>query len=247
MRVAVIKMDVDVTSIDLAIQNVRNWNMEDGGKYVCVANVHMCMEVSDSRSYAEVVNNSDLTVADGKPISLAQRALGYRDAQQVRGEDLTLALCKEAEGQGKSVGFFGASEELLDQLKNVMRSRFPKLDIAYSFAPPFRPITDEEDVAYINAINNSGVSILFIGLGCPKQETWMAEHKDQLNCIMIGVGAAFDFIAGNKKNAPRWMQSFGLEWLFRLMSEPKRLWKRYLKQNPRFIFYFTLQLLGKKY
>ena len=124
---------------------------------------------------------------------------------------------------------------------------FPKLDIAYSYAPPFRRLVNEENKKYVDAINNSGVNVLFVGLGCPKQEIWMAAHKEQVNCVMLGVGAAFDFIAGNKKNAPKWMQSIGLEWLFRFLCEPRRLWKRYLKHNPRFVYHFVLQLLGKKY
>ena len=165
----------------------------------------------------------------------------------MRGEDFTLELCKEAEEQGFSVGFFGATDELLAQLKVVLYQRFPKLHIAYVFAPPFRQITDEEDAKYIEAINSSGISVLFVGLGCPKQEVWMAKHNDDLNCVMLGVGATFDFIAGNKTRTPNWIQSNGLEWLFRLFSEPKRLWKRYLKQNPRFVYYFTLQLLGKNF
>jgi N-acetylglucosaminyldiphosphoundecaprenol N-acetyl-beta-D-mannosaminyltransferase len=247
MRATVIKMDVNVTSIELAVKSIGSWLVDDKGRYVCVSNVHMCMEVFDNPGFAAVVNGSDLTVADGKPIAMAQRALGYKKAQQVRGEDFTLELCKEAEEQGFSVGFFGATDELLAQLKVVLYQRFPKLHIAYVFAPPFRQITDEEDAKYIEAINSSGISVLFVGLGCPKQEVWMAKHNDDLNCVMLGVGAAFDFIAGNKTHTPNWMQSSGLEWLFRLFSEPKRLWKRYLKQNPRFVYYFTLQLLGKNF
>ncbi len=244
---AVLTMDVSVTSHKSAVDRVIDLGMVGQGAFVCVSNVHMCMEVFDKPDYAAVVNGSDLTVADGKPISIAQRALGYKDAQQVRGEDLTLELCKVAEDQGFSVGFFGATDELLDQLQSVLKARFQKLEIAYSFAPPFRPITDDEDETYIQAINASGVSVLFVGLGCPKQEIWMAEHKDKLSCVMLGVGAAFDFIAGNKKNAPRWMQKMGLEWLFRLGSEPRRLWKRYLKNNPRFVWYFVQQLLGRDF
>lgn len=247
MRTSVINMEVDMLTKKSAVEKIYFWVLEKSCRYVCVSNVHMCMEVFESPTFSDVVNNSDLTVADGKPISIAQRAQGFKDAEQVRGEDLTLTLCSCAESKGFSIGFFGASDELLEKLRLVLKVRFPRLDIAYLFAPPYRAHTPEEGAAYVTAINDSGISVLFVGLGCPKQEIWMAEHKDKLNCVMLGVGAAFDFIAGNKKNAPGWMQSTGLEWLFRLISEPKRLWKRYLKQNPRFIWYFTLQLLGKKY
>lgn len=246
MRTLIIKMNVDVSSLSHATEKISNWVISRRGGYVCVSNVHMCMEVFDNKGYAEIVNGSDLTLSDGKPISWAQRALGHKNAQQVRGEDITLALCKEAEDKGLSVGFFGATEALLEQITLILAERFPKLDIDYTCAPPFRLVTDEEDEKYVAAINASGVSILFVGLGCPKQEIWMAGHKDRINCVMLGVGAAFDFIAGNKRNAPRWMQRVGLEWLFRLISEPRRLWKRYLKHNPRFVWYFGLQLLKSK-
>lgn len=246
MRIPIIKMDVDVTSNPKAVGTISDWVVEQSGRYVCVSNVHMCMEVFDDEGFSSVVNKSDLTVADGKPISLAQRLLGNPDAEQIRGEDLTLALCREAEVKRFSVGFFGATDELLVQLKQVLLLRFPGLNIAYSCAPPFNAISDAEDRQHTDEINASGVRILFVGLGCPKQERWMAEHRNGLSCVMLGVGAAFDFIAGNKKNAPQWMQTVGLEWLFRLLSEPRRLWKRYLKHNPRFVWYFGLQLLKSK-
>lgn len=221
--------------------------MSGGGRYICVSNVHMCMEVFDDPHYRKVVNGSDMTVPDGLPISKAQRLLGYRDAEQVRGEDLTLSLCDMAAKEGIAVGFFGSTPELLKQLGDVLARKFIGLNIVYSESPPFRTISDEEDRQYIEGINTSGAMLLFVGLGCPKQELWMASHRDHLHCTMLGVGAAFDFIAGNKKQAPRWLQRIGLEWLFRLISEPGRLWKRYFKHNPRFIYYFAGQLLGKKY
>lgn len=247
MRTPIIKMNVNVSSPSHAIEKIRDWEVDRKGRYICVSNVHMCMEVFDDIGYAKIVNGSDLTLADGKPISWAQRALGQKSAQQVRGEDITLAICKEAEDRGFSVGFFGATEALLDHITLNLTERFPKLDVGYTCAPPFRPVTTAEDNKYVEAINSSGIGVLFVGLGCPKQEIWMAKHKIQINCVMLGVGAAFDFIAGSKKNAPLWMQRVGLEWLFRLISEPRRLWKRYLKHNPRFVWYFGLQLLGRKY
>jgi N-acetylglucosaminyldiphosphoundecaprenol N-acetyl-beta-D-mannosaminyltransferase len=127
-----------------------------------------------------------------------------------------------------------------------LKQQYPAIKIIYSYSPPFRQLTEEEDQQVIDQINQSEVYVLFVGIGCPKQEIWMAEHKQHLQCVMLGVGAAYDFIAGTKQHAPRWMQKIGLEWLFRLASEPKRLWKRYLKQNPRFIYHFTKQLIKHK-
>ena len=239
-------MDVNVTSLRSAVDMILEWSYERVGRYVCVSNVHMCMEVFDREEYAKTVNGSDLTVPDGKPVVWAQRAMGYSDAQQVRGTDLTIAICQEAEELGIPVGFYGATDDLLNKLGKTLRGEFPKLMIAYTYAPPYRPITNDEDQAHIDGIKESGIRILFVGLGCPKQEIWMVNHKGQINCVMLGVGAAFDFIAGNKKHAPHWMQKIGLEWLFRFLCEPRRLWKRYLKHNPRFVYHFILQLLKLK-
>lgn len=215
------------------------------GRYVCVANVHMCMEAFDCADFAAVINNADLAVADGLPLVWAQKLLGYAGAQQVRGTDLTLALCHTAAERAIPVGFFGATPELLQQLRKVLLGRYPQLNIVYAAAPPFRAITEEEDRQFVRDINASGARLLFVGLGCPKQEKWMAEHRGVLTCTMLGVGAAFDFIAGNKKHAPLWVQRCGLEWLFRLLSEPKRLWRRYLKHNPRFVWFLGRQMLKK--
>lgn len=247
MQKIVLKMGVNVTSVTAALDTIKQWCSAGTGRYVCVSNVHMCMEAFDSPLFNEVVNNSDLTVPDGLPLVWAQKILGNRDAEQVRGTDLMLAVCNMAEKNNIPIGFFGATPELLLILDSVLSDRFPGLDIVCSISPPFREISIDENQQYVDEINASGVKILFVGLGCPKQEKWMAEHKYSLQCTMLGVGAAFDFIAGNKKHAPSWMQAVGLEWLFRLATEPRRLWWRYLKHNPRFVYYFALQLLGRKY
>lgn len=214
--------------------------------YVCAANVHMCMEAFDDPSFRDVVNDADLVLPDGRPLVWAQRLLGRKGAQQMRGMDLMLALCEDAARSGKPVGFYGTTDGQLAQLVAVLEQRFDGLNVACRIAPPFRPLSDEEDADIVKRINASGVRVLFVGLGCPKQERWMAEHKNQLTCVMLGVGAAFDFIAGNKKHAPRWMQVCGLEWLFRLLAEPRRLWRRYLIQNPRFVWQFIRQYLSER-
>ncbi len=247
MKKIILKMKVNLTSISSVLAIVKGWCADKAGRYVCVSNVHMCMETYDNPSFRSIVNESDLTIPDGLPLVWAQKLLGYKKAEQVRGADLTLDLCEMAARENISVGFFGATPELLLALQSTLDEMFPGLDVAYSVSPPFREIKFDENQKYIHAINLSGVKILFIGLGCPKQEKWMAEHKDSVGCTMLGVGAAFDFIAGNKKHAPVLMRKMGLEWLFRLASEPRRLWKRYLKHNPRFVYYFILQLFGKKH
>lgn len=247
-KVRVIKMNVNVTSIDDVIAKINYWIADKQGRYVCVSNVHMCMEVFDNESYESVVNGADMTVPDGKPILWALKASGYHESRQVRGQDLTLEIFRDAEKKNYKIGFFGSTKTILDKISEKIIQDFPNLDIVFAFSPPFGTVDAKQEAEYINMINRSGVDVLFIGLGCPKQEIWMYKHKEFLKCTMIGVGAAFDFIAGNKKHAPKWMQNVGLEWLFRLNSEPRRLWKRYLKHNPRFVLYLMLQLfINKKY
>lgn len=240
-------MGVDLTDLSLSVDRVIALSKANKGTYVCVSNVHMCMETFDSPDFGKVVDQADFVIPDGKPISVAQKLLGCKDAVQVRGQDIMNALCEISGAKNINIGFYGGgSDAILDQVKSNLIVQYPDIKITYAFSPPFRPLSDEEDLNVVENINTEKVDILFVGIGCPKQEIWMAEHKGKLSCVMLGVGAAFDFIAGNKKHAPRWIQMVGLEWLFRLLSEPERLWKRYLKQNPRFIWYFALQLLRKE-
>jgi N-acetylglucosaminyldiphosphoundecaprenol N-acetyl-beta-D-mannosaminyltransferase len=180
------------------------------------------------------------------PLVWSLRLQGVPWATRVYGPDLTMHVLAAAADEGIPVGFFGGSEEVLRELINVAGRRYPGLRIAYACAPPFRTLTAGEDAEITSQIEDSGAAILFVGLGCPKQERWMAAHRGRIRAPMLGVGAAFDFLAGAKPQAPARMQAAGLEWLFRLMTEPRRLWVRYLKQNPRFIGLFILQRFGKR-
>ncbi len=247
MYKSILGMRVDVISLSDAVSQVNYWVNQGGGRYVCVSNVHMCMEGFDDKKFQNIVNGADLVVADGKPLVWSQSLLGVTNAHQVRGMDLMLALCEHFSQSNMSVGFYGGTPELLDKLGEVLTIRLPGLRIGCAVAPPFRSLSQQENDDFITKINKSGVRILYVGIGCPKQERWMAENRAKLDCVMIGVGAAFDFIAGRKRSAPHWVQKIGMEWLFRLLSEPERLWKRYLRQNPRFIYYFIGQILGKTY
>jgi N-acetylglucosaminyldiphosphoundecaprenol N-acetyl-beta-D-mannosaminyltransferase len=174
------------------------------------------------------------------------RALGLRRATRVYGPELTVWILQTAAESGIPVGFLGGTPEVLDRLIGVVRRRFPSLRIGFADAPPFREITPEEDRRITLAIQSSGVGVLFVGLGCPKQERWMRAHQGRVEAVMVGVGAAFDFLAGAKPQAPPWMQNGGLEWLFRLCSEPRRLWRRYLFNNPRFAVLAITQLIRER-
>mgnify|MGYP000182030023 CR=1 FL=1 len=243
---SVLTMDVNITTLIDASQQVKAWALQQKSSYVCVSNVHMCMEVYDDKAFSNVVNKADMVLPDGKPVALALKLLGHSYAKQVRGADITIALCTLAAHEGLTIGLYGGSEQALMDFQSTLKDRLPRIKIGCAISPPFRALSVDEDAAMINQINDSGVHILFVGLGCPKQERWMAEHKGQINAVMLGVGAVFDFLSGNKKEAPVWIQSIGMEWLFRLCSEPRHLWKRYFKHNPRFVWFFGLQLLRWK-
>jgi N-acetylglucosaminyldiphosphoundecaprenol N-acetyl-beta-D-mannosaminyltransferase len=204
----------------------------------------MVMEAFDAEAFRRIVNGADLVTPDGRPLVWALKALGARRASQVRGTDLTTNVVERAAQENVPVGLYGGTPELLESFVRVLESRFPGICVVCKIAPPFRPLTLEEDEAVMREVAESGARILFVGIGCPKQERWMAEHKGRVRAVMLGVGAAFDFHTGRVRQAPHWMQLAGLEWAFRLAMDPRRLWKRYAKHNPRFVFFFLLQLLG---
>jgi len=242
----VLGLRLDATSYEHATGRIRQWAEKRRSCYVAVANVHMTMEAFDSLEFRQLINNSALVTPDGVPLVWGLRLLGVRTQARVYGPALTLRVCEMAAECGISIGLYGGTEQSLRDFVSFLRIRYPRLRIGCCIAPPFRALSVQEDEQYTEQISSSGVRILFVGIGCPKQERWMAEHKDRIPAVMIGVGAAFDFHSGRVKQAPAWMQRIGMEWFFRLLMEPRRLWKRYLKHNPRFVFYFLLQLLGLK-
>ncbi len=241
-----LNMRVDATTYENASRRVISWAREGRSAYVCVATVHMIMEAFDSAAFRQVVNGSDLVTPDGRPLVWALKSLGVRSASQVRGTDLTTHVAERAARENVPIGMYGGTPELLEVFGNVLKTRYPNIRVVCQIAPPFRPLTSEEDKAVTDEIVASGTRILFVGIGCPKQENWMAEHVGRIPAVMLGVGAAFDFHTGQVRQAPRWMQAAGLEWVFRLLMDPRRLWKRYAKHNPRFVWFFLMQLLGAK-
>lgn len=242
----VLGMKVSWTNYQHASNLIICWARRRASKYVCVATVNNVMESYDSELFQAVMNQADLVTPDGMPVVWAMRALGRKAASRVYGPDLTLILLEKAAAAGIPVGFYGGAQEVLEQLVLRVRARYNDLNIVYSFSPPFRPLSAEEDQEAVAAINESGARILFIGLNTPKQDLWMAAHRNKVRAVMLGVGAAFDFIAGSKRQAPRWMMPLGLEWVFRLVTEPRRLWRRYFRHNPRFLALLPLQILGLK-
>ncbi len=240
----IVGMRVDATSYEDATERIITGANEKVGKYVCAANVHMVMETYDNPEFAKIVNHADIVTPDGMPLVWGLRALGVKNATRVCGPTLTLSVCEAAANQNVPIALYGGTEESLVAFTNFLVEKFPTINIVCQISPPFRAISPAEDRAYTQQIVDSGAQILFVGIGCPRQEIWMAEHQHQIPAVMLGIGAAFDFHSGRVKQAPMWMQQIGLEWFFRLMMEPKRLWKRYLKHNPRFVFLLLKQLLA---
>ncbi|HEX8369082.1 MAG TPA: WecB/TagA/CpsF family glycosyltransferase [Pyrinomonadaceae bacterium] len=245
-RVRVVSLLPNVCNHESAIEKVAELVENGAGGYVCFSTVHMVMEAHDNPEYGAKVNGADLIITDGMPLVWMQKMQGRKDAARVRANDLMILLCEYAATNNLSVGFYGGKQEVIDAIKERAKKEFPRLQIAYAFSPPFRILNDEEDAAVTAEINRAQPDILFMGLGCPKQENWMAAHKDKVKAVMLGVGASFDFYAGNVKESPEWLGKLGLEWLYRLTQEPKRLWRRYLILNPRFMWLATVQLLKAK-
>lgn len=207
------------------------------GQYVCVSNVHTTVMAYRDQEYRRVQNGSVLNLPDGKPLSIVQKRLGYAEAERVAGPDLMEEMFARSENGGYRHYFYGSSPETIRELKQKLAVRYPKLRIAGMYSPPFRPLTQQEDEEIIEKINRTAPDFVWVGLGAPKQEKWMAEHKGKISGIMVGVGAGFDFHAGTVKRAPEWMQELCMEWLWRMMQDPKRLLPRYLDTNFAFLYY----------
>lgn len=236
------------------------------GRYVCAANVHMTMAAHDDPAFRAVVNGAALVVPDGQPMVWALRALRLPQQARVRvAPDLLLDLFAACAARGLKLGLYGGTPETLQAFVTYLGDDFPGLDVAYAWSPPFRPLTEAEDDAVVREVRAAGVQLLLVGIGCPKQEKWMAAHAGAagvagacgagvaadgsgaaLPCVMVGVGAAFDMLSGKTGDAPAWMRSRGLEWVYRLGQEPRRLWRRYLIQNPRFVLHFAAQVARQR-
>ncbi|MBD2205157.1 WecB/TagA/CpsF family glycosyltransferase [Calothrix sp. FACHB-1219] len=239
----ILGMKVNVINYKDATRQVIKFAKARKSSYVFLANVHMVMEAYDSAEFRQIVNAADIVTPDGKPLSWSLQALGATNQQQVCGRELTLQILKAAALSRISVGFYGSSKNVLSALVTKMKQNYPDINIAYAYSPPFRSLTPQEKDDVIREIKSTGVQILFVGLGCPKQERWIAQHKNQIPAVMLGIGGAFDMLAGTKPQVPCWMQNIGLEWLFRLCLEPRRLWYRNFRHSPRFIVMFARQIL----
>jgi N-acetylglucosaminyldiphosphoundecaprenol N-acetyl-beta-D-mannosaminyltransferase len=243
----ILGVGVSALTIPLSLQVFQSWIERKERQYVCVSGVHGVIESWRDPALRAIHNRAGLVTPDGMPLVWLSRLSGHAEVERVYGPDLLLAACERSLQTGWRHYFYGAGPGIVEQLVHRLMDRFPGLLIAGASTPPFRPLSAEEDRGEVERINAARADILWVGLGTPKQELWMASHLGRINApVMVGVGAAFDFHAGVKKQAPRWMQRSGLEWLFRLLSEPGRLGKRYLVNNPLFLWLVFLQLSGLK-
>lgn len=244
---SILGMRVDAPDYASASDAILGWAAQSRSRYVCVATVHMVMEAFDDPAFQSIVNEASLVTPDGVPLVWGLRWLGIPSASRVYGPTLMLHVCSAAAAAGVPIGLFGGREETLDTLRHRLLRHAPGLEIAYAYAPPFRPLDEQEQSTIRTAMTESGARIVFVGLGCPKQERWMARQAPHLDLVQVGVGAAFDFHAGRVRQAPPRLQRMGLEWAFRLAMEPRRLAGRYARHNPRFIWHFVRQVLGERY
>jgi len=233
----VLSAPVNIASLDIVAERILEKARYPHVAYVCVANVHMIVTAERDQSFRKIMNHASIVTSDGMPLVWVLRMQGHKQAERVAGPDLTVKLCERTQDEGIPVYFFGGTTETIEKLKKAVAMRFPRLRVVGYEAPPVLPQHPEVDPKVVARVRASGARIVFVGLGCPKQEFWMEAYSKELNAVLIGVGAAFDFLAGTKCRAPVWMQKSGLEWLFRLASEPGRLWKRYLVTNSLFLWY----------
>lgn len=229
-RINVLTMEKAVAHLDEQLEELR-------GKYVCISNVHTTVTAYRDESYRAVQNGSALNLPDGKPLSIVQKRMGFNEAERVPGPDLMPELFALSEKKGYRHYFYGSKPETLELLEKNLKEKYPKLNIVGMYSPPFRALTEEEDREIIDLINQTKPDFIWVGLGAPKQEKWMAAHKDKVCGVMLGVGAGFDFHAGTIKRAPVWMQESCMEWLWRMFQDPKRLVSRYLNTNFSFLWY----------
>ncbi len=233
----------NIMGVNIAAINMR-WlleylmkNLADiKGDYICVSNVHTTVTSYDSDSYCAIQNGGLMAIPDGGPLSSVGRKRGHQEMERTTGPSLMGEIFQISAEKGYRHYFYGSTEETLKLLEKKLNENYPGIQIAGMYSPPFRVLTEEEDRQIVENINSANADFVWIGLGAPKQERWMAAHQGKVNGLMIGVGAGFDYYAGNIKRAPMWMQKCNLEWLYRLMQDPKRLFKRYFYTNTKFIW-----------
>jgi N-acetylglucosaminyldiphosphoundecaprenol N-acetyl-beta-D-mannosaminyltransferase len=243
--ISILGVKVNPITMAQALGEMQDWIAAREPNYICCVPAHAVMACHDQPELKAIYDHAGICTPDGMAIVWLARSEGYAKVERVYGPDLLLAACQTSLETGWRHYFFGGAPGVAEKLVEKLRLRFPELQVAGIHSPPFGEMSVEEDAEIINKIQQAKPDIVWVGLGSPKQERWMSDHVDTLKVpALVGVGAAFDFLSGTKPQAPRWMQRSGLEWLFRLLSEPRRLWRRYVLGYPRFIWLVFLQKIG---
>jgi N-acetylglucosaminyldiphosphoundecaprenol N-acetyl-beta-D-mannosaminyltransferase len=236
---------IDVIDWGHTLDILSGWAGRRESRYVCICNAHSVVTATQDTAFRQVLAGADMVTPDGAPVAWLMRRTGHLAQERINGPDLMLKLCERAAAEGTSIFLLGSTPQTLAALQHNLRAMWPGLRIAGALSPPFRELSAQEDDELVATVNQAHGGVVFVSLGCPKQERWMAAHRGRINAVMIGVGAAFDFHAGTVARAPAWMRDHGLEWLHRLASEPRRLWRRYLVTNLAFIGGAIKQLLQR--
>lgn len=245
-RSRILSLYIHHLSFRESLDQVTAWGMKHQPGFVCFANVHMVIEAHNDRSFANILHEATLVLPDGKPVALACNWLHKRKQERVSGMDFMPAIFAESDKQQLRIFLYGSTEEVLTKIKQVAHEKFPGAIIAGTLSPPFRQLSDEESAAHIRTINEASPHFVLVALGCPKQEKWMAKNYKQINALLLGLGGAFPVMAGMQKRAPVWMQRMALEWLYRLVQEPRRMFRRYFYTNFYFLGLLIRELVKKK-
>jgi N-acetylglucosaminyldiphosphoundecaprenol N-acetyl-beta-D-mannosaminyltransferase len=246
-KVVLFKSYISTASYNTYIESILSYAAQRVSSYVCFANAHMLTEANSNPEFNRIVNDADIVTPDGKPISVLIRLRYGIKQERACGMDMFPEILKQAENKELSVFFYGSTDEVLNKIKEKAKKEFPFLKIAGAYSPPFRQLTSEEDEEVINMINNSEANLVFVSLGCPKQEIWMNQHKGKINSCMLGLGQAFLTYSGYEKRLPKWARNLSLEWAYRFYLEPKRLWKRYFFGNSMFLYLSWKDLFMQKF
>jgi N-acetylglucosaminyldiphosphoundecaprenol N-acetyl-beta-D-mannosaminyltransferase len=243
----IISLWIDNLSFDASLQQVIEWGLKRQSKFICFANVHMVVEAYRDPFFNQDLQKAALVLPDGKPLAVACKWLYKIKQERIAGMDFMPALLAEADKLKAKIFLYGSTGNVLDMLVQKIRTKYPGVFITGTISPPFRELTQEETVNYIKRINDAEAHFIFVALGCPKQEKWMAENFKNISGILLGVGGAFPVVAEIQKRCPQWMKDYSLEWLYRLIQEPRRLFKRYFVTNTQFIFLFIQQFLKQNF
>jgi N-acetylglucosaminyldiphosphoundecaprenol N-acetyl-beta-D-mannosaminyltransferase len=239
-KLKILSLNVNNLRFSESLEHVTELALQKRPSYICFANVHMTIEAYNDKSFLEKVNHADLVLTDGKPVALACKLLHHRTQERICGMDFTPSILEKANEKKLSVFVYGSTADVINSFKEKIARAYSNIRFAGAISPPFRSLTDEEIKNDIEKINRSDANLVFVALGCPKQEKWMAENSGEINAALLGIGGALSVVAGLQKRAPKWMQNMALEWLYRVIQQPSRLITRYFYTNSYFIFLLGL-------